>query len=333
MSNELLYLCHSGIDYLQDGLYHGLVSLLGKNCVVDWPRQNRFHEPIASTIPNLGFFRQSEPVRPRTAWGLRRQIRSGRFAIIVVAAGRKGAFRAWREVMGASRHLPAVFVDGGDYIELAGQLAWERKMKLRKTVLSGRNFDLVFKREHRGQETNNPKVLPLAFCLPSDYFQPPQPQMKTREVAFWGGIATASRKAAIQQLKNVRDFESNRNLKFFGRDYMRELAATKIGLSFWGNGDDTLRYWEIACAGTLLLAQKPRQPVPDNFVAGQEAVFVQDDLSDLVEQVNYYCDHDDAREKIALAGRNKFLKCHTTAARARYFLDALRERGLYQPSI
>src|SRR5581483_2673857 len=115
MSNELLYLCHSGIDYLQDGLYHGLVSLLGKNCVVDWPRQNRFHEPIASTIPNLGFFRQSEPVRPRTAWGLRRQIRSGRFAVIVVAAGRKGAFRAWREVMGASRHLPAVFVDGGDY--------------------------------------------------------------------------------------------------------------------------------------------------------------------------------------------------------------------------
>jgi spore maturation protein CgeB len=90
-----------------------------------------------------------------------------------------------------------------------------------------------------------------------------------------------------------------------------------------------LRYWEIPCTGSLLLAQKPRGPVPDNFVHGHEAVFVQDDLSDLVEQVNYYCDHDEEREKIAAAGRQKFLQHHTTVARARYVLDALKERRLF----
>jgi hypothetical protein len=333
MSNAILYICHSGIDYLQDGLYHGLASLLGKENVVDWPRQARFHEPIASHIPNLGLLPGKEPMRPQTNWGLRRQLRNGSFAIVVVAAGRKGAFTAWQKVMAACAHLPAVFVDGGDHIELAGQLAWERKIKLRNTVLSGRSFDLIFKREHRGQETNNPKILPISFCLPANYFQPAQQQMKTREVAFWGSQPTASRKAAINLLKNVRDFERNRNLQFRGDDYMRELAATKIGLSFWGAGDDTLRYWEISCAGSLLLAQRPRSPVPDNFIHQQEAVFLQDDLSDLVEKVNYFCDHDEEREKIAQAGHNKFLKYHTTIARARYFLDSLSGRNYFKPDL
>jgi hypothetical protein len=331
MSNEILYLCHSGIDYLQDGLYHGLVSLLGKNRVMDWPRQTRFHEQLDLTIPSLGFFAQAEPIRPRTRWGLRRQLRNGRFSLVVVAAGRKGAFAVWRGLMDACRHLPAVFVDGGDHVELAGQLAWERKVRLRKYVLNSRSFDLIFKREQHGPEFNNPKILPISFCLPENYYQPPSPPVKTREVAFWGGESSASRRLAIRQLKEVRDFGRNRNLQFWGGDYLRELAATKVCLSFWGSGDDTLRYWEIPCAGSLLMAQKPRSPVPDNFVDRQEAVLVQDDLSDLVERVNYYCDHDDEREKIARAGRNKFLKCHTTVARARYFLDALCERELFNP--
>jgi hypothetical protein len=331
MSNGILYLCHSGVDYLQDGLYHGLVSLLGKDRVVDWPRQARFHEPVATTVPNLGFFSQAEPARPRTNWGLRRQLRGGRFGIVVVAAGRKKAFAVWRDVMEACRHLPAVFVDGGDHVELAGQLAWERKVRLRKAVLSRRSFDLVFKREHRGPETNNPKILPISFCLPENYFQMKQPQPKTREVAFWGGSSSASRAVAIGKLRGIRDFECNSSLQFHDRDYLRELAATKVCLSFWGGGDDTLRYWEIPCVGTLLVAQKPRSPVPNNFIHHKEAIFVQDDLSDLVEQVNYYCDHDDERGKIAQAGRNKLLQYHTTTARAQYFLNSLNERKLFQP--
>jgi hypothetical protein len=329
MSDEILYVCHSGIDYLQDGLYNGLVSLLGKTKVMDWPRQARFHEPINASISNLGFYAQAEPVRPKTTWGLRRQLRSGRFGMVVVAAGRKGAFTVWCDLMDACRHLPAVFVDGGDHIELAGQLAWERKVKLRKTVLTRRNFDLVFKREHRGQETNHPQILPISFCLPENYYQPGQSQTKMREVVFWGGESSASRIAAIHKLKGVRDFERNRSSIFRNQDYLRELATTKVCLSFWGCGDDTLRYWEIACVGSMLLAQKPRSPVLNNFIHLQEAVFAQDDLANLVAQVNYYCEHDDEREKIACAGRNKFLKCHTTTARARYFLDSLNDRKLF----
>jgi hypothetical protein len=197
-------------------------------------------------------------------------------------------------------------------------------------VLASRNFALTFKRENRGQETNNPGILPISFCLPENYFQPQSSPAKNREVAFWGSPATASRTLGCQLLQGIRDFERNRRLQFRGLDYLREMAATKVCLSFWGGGDDTLRYWEIPCVGSLLLAQKPRSPVPDNFIHGQEAVFVQDDLSDLVERVNYYCDHDDEREKIARAGRNIFLRCHTTIARARYFLDALAKRNLFR---
>ncbi|HEX5399121.1 MAG TPA: glycosyltransferase [Verrucomicrobiae bacterium] len=331
MPNEILYLCHSGIDYLQDGLYHGLVSLLGKGRVVDWPRQARFHERLDSLIPSVGFYSQSEPSRPQTAWGLRRQLRAGRFGLVAIAAGRKHAFRAWRDVMDACRQLPAVFVDGGDHAELAGQLAWERKTSLRRDVLNARPFDLIFKREHHGPDVNHPKILPIAFCLPENHYRPPSPPIKkTREVAFWGGASSASRAVAIEKLKNVRDFARNRSVEFRGEDFMCELAATKVCLSFWGAGDDTMRYWEIPCAGSLLMAQKPRSPIPDNFIDRREAVFVRDDLSDLIDLVNYYCDHDDEREEIARAGRKRFLKCHTTRARAKYFLDALHERNLYQ---
>lgn len=334
MSSALLYLCHSGIDYLQDGLYHGLVSLLGKERVVDWPRQARYHERVAAPIPSLGFFPQAEPERPRTAWALRRQLRGGRYGLVVIAAGRRSAFRAWRDALDACSQLPAVFVDGGDHVELAGQLAWERKTSLRQDVLNARPFDLIFKREHRGPDVNHPKILPIAFCLPENYFQPPAPPIpKRREVVFWGNTSSASRAVAVEKLKTVRDFARNRTVEFRGEEFMRALAATKVCLGFWGAGDDTMRYWEIPCAGSFLLAQKPRPPIPDNFIDRREAVFVRDDLSDLVELANHYCDHDDEREAIARAGREKFLKCHTTRARAKYFLEALRDRHLFQPGL
>src|SRR6266542_3913714 len=131
----------------------------------------------------------------------------------------------------------------------------------------------------------------------------------------------------IRMLRGVRDFAAAGGCDpvpgVRGQEYLRELAATKVCLSFWGAGDDTLRYWEIACVGSLLLAQRPRMPVPDNFIDRREAVFMQDDLTDLVELLNYYCDHDAEREAIAAAGRAKFLRCHTTSARARYFLNRL----------
>jgi hypothetical protein len=155
---------------------------------------------------------------------------------------------------------------------------------------------------------------------------------KTREIAFWGSETSASRILAKERLRGVRDFGTTGCIPYpllSGQDYLRELASTKVCLSFWGAGDDTLRYWEIACVGSLLLAQKPRIPVPDNFSHRQEAVFMQDDLSDLPELINYYCDHDDEREAIARAGRAKLLQRHTTTARARYFLNALAERGLF----
>ncbi len=334
MSGAILFLCHNHVDYLQDGLFHGLASLLGKSRVIDWPRQERFHVQTAGPQPRLGFSPQPEPSRPRSRWRLRRELREGRFGLVVVAASRRGAFRAWHAVMDAAKAVPVVLVDGGDMVELAGQLAWESRLALRKAVLAKRDFDLVFKREHRGTLTNHPDVVPISFCLPEDYFvTPTEPISKTRQVAFRGNETSASRSQAIRMLRGVRDFAAAGGCDpvpgVRGQEYLRELAATKVCLSFWGAGDDTLRYWEIACVGSLLLAQRPRMPVPDNFIDRKEAVFVQDDLTDLVELLNYYCDHDAEREAIAAAGRAKFLRCHTTSARARYFLNRLAGRKLF----
>jgi spore maturation protein CgeB len=92
-----------------------------------------------------------------------------------------------------------------------------------------------------------------------------------------------------------------------GEDYVRALNATKIALVFfstWNADTFTRRVFEIPACGTMMLSQRT-ETMQGLYTEDKEAVYF-DNADELVEKARFYLTHEDARKRIAEAGR---LRC------------------------
>ena len=92
-----------------------------------------------------------------------------------------------------------------------------------------------------------------------------------------------------------------------GEDYVRALNATKIALVFfstWNADTFTRRVFEIPACGTMMLSQRT-ETMQSLYVEDKEAVYFSN-VDELVDKARFYLAHDDARRRIAEAGR---LRC------------------------
>jgi spore maturation protein CgeB len=119
--------------------------------------------------------------------------------------------------------------------------------------------------------------------------------------------------------------------RFDQDSYREKLRSSLIGLSFFGVGFDTVRYWEIPANGGMLLAERPPICIPDNFEDGISAVFFEN-MSELESKLDYYLKHPDEAARIAANGYTHYLKYHTTTARARCFLDTVYQHLFHRPN-
>lgn len=174
--------------------------------------------------------------------------------------------------------------------------------------------------------------LPMSFNLDR---LPDIGPLKKYDFSFWAVESDPVRSKALEMLENVFDCRENgtyKNQKMSkykrkGEFYLQELAACKVVLNLRGGGWDTMRYWEVPAVGSFMLSQKPGIVIPDNFENEKEIVFVQDDLSDLLELGEYYLKHEEKRESIAKQGHQKLLACHADTKRVAYIFKKIKEMG------
>jgi spore maturation protein CgeB len=94
----------------------------------------------------------------------------------------------------------------------------------------------------------------------------------------------------------------------YGDDYARALSGARIGLGFLRKvcpDQHTTRTFEIPACGSMLLSDRTRE-CQDFFAEGREAEYF-DSPEELVDKVKFYTTHEDARAKIAAAGRQRCL--------------------------
>jgi spore maturation protein CgeB len=151
------------------------------------------------------------------------------------------------------------------------------------------------------------------------------PGIEQREVdLFWAGKRVWSlRPLCLKRIEQVlgRTFQDT----YDQSEYSRRLSSARIGLSLFGSGFDSVRFWEIPAHGVMLLAERPPIRIPNNFINAESAVFF-DDLPELEQKLNHYLARSDEACEIAAEGRRHFLKYHTASARARQFLGHLESR-------
>jgi hypothetical protein len=332
---RLLFLAGRDPDYLQDAVYHGLVTLLGPDDVAEFPENERYHGavPADPRVPMLSF------AFPRSSTRDLAEL-AHRADAIVIASLRDSVIEHVRRVVELKPRKPLVVVDGEDHPYIRGIApradAYFKRETLRRALRLRARMPLrrLYHRRNYPERWNDPlrreigvataaarNVVPLPFGLIDTGFEPSAE--KDVDVTFLARPTSPERAAVTDALRALEQdgavVQSAPESALPWAEYMRLLSRSKIGVSVRGLGYDTYRYWEIPYAGTLLLAETPQTVIPDNFVDGREAVFAP--VEQLADRARGLLDTD--TREIADAGRRKLLGSHTSVHRARTVLQRI----------
>lgn len=107
--------------------------------------------------------------------------------------------------------------------------------------------------------------------------------------------------------------------------YLDYMSRAKINIVARGWGYDSVRRFEAPYFSGLVLSDDIPIITPNPFIDKQHVVYYNNDLSNLIELIEYYLNHPEEREKIGKAGREHCINYHTTEARVRYFLDKVEQ--------
>lgn len=310
---RILILGHSSSDYGMDTLYDGLCRELGPEKVVEYPTKPMLHGLNYDAAHNYPCTFSYSP-GPTNPADILTRLQADWFDIILYAdVVEMKHSEEIRLFLKASRDLPLVVYD-----------TWDDCYTPMKTILEYLDrpaVDLIFKREMLAKVDYGSNTIPLPFSYPASLVKAvPAYQDRTFDF-FWAGKREFGlRPIVLRHIEKVliRKFDQT----YDKESYIERIRKSRIGLSLWGYGFDTVRFWEIPAHGGLLLSQNLPIRVPHNFSDGQNAIFF-DDLQELEEKLTYYLEHPEAAAAIASAGHLHWKTFHTTEARARQMLHQI----------
>jgi spore maturation protein CgeB len=316
---KILYINSRYSDYQQDLIYSGLVEVIGRENVMDYPWNPKFHLPYKSYPRNLGYSNFS---LPKPLFSI------SQFDLVILASAKKDSLAAYDKLLPQIINKPILFLDGGDWPEVGGDFHRLKLSAAYKEVVKKRSFDIVLKREFiPSLHESDKRIFPFPFSFPYDV-QTKGRDGKKYDVSFWAQPTPDIRTRALKLLSERYDCKQNgtwlsqdfSTFKRKGKFYLEEIARCKIVLNFRGTGWDTMRYWETPAMGTFMISQKPRIQIPNNFEEGKHIVWCSDDLSDLIDKIDYYLKHSSERETMAARAREHVRKYHLNNRRARFLM-------------
>jgi len=146
---------------------------------------------------------------------------------------------------------------------------------------------------------------------------------RTLDVGFVGNLALAHQKTArARRLQLIAQ-------RFKTNDFYRPYTPTEVGEVYSQAkivfntsiaGDVTMRIFEGAACGALVLTDSIANGLDQLFEIEQEIVVYQDD-ADLLEKIAYYLAHDAERERIAQAGQQRTWRQHLYTHRVQRVLE------------
>jgi len=323
---KILYICSTRFDYLQDLTYAGLVKVLGKENVVDYPWNPKFNLPIKSYPKNLGF--KSISFR----FPIMNNFKEIDF--VILASAKKDALETYLKILPLIKNKPILFLDGGDFSEIGGDFYRHHCGDLYEAAIKQRPFDIILKREYISSlHSAHANIFPFHFSFPYNITLPPiTERLKKYDVSFWGQQNPQIRTNALNLLAGKYDCNQNgttldQNFKTYKRKglfYLKEISRCKIVLNFRGLGWDTMRYWEVPATGAFMISQEPKISIPNNFESGKHLVWCSDSLDDLIDLIDYYLARPLEREQMAINAREHLIKYHLNTARAATLIETVQ---------
>ncbi|MBI5092447.1 MAG: glycosyltransferase [Candidatus Hydrogenedentes bacterium] len=306
---RVLFITHERPNYGLDVLYDGLCNVLGDEAVVEYPWKPSLHGHMPSVHGQYPCLFN----RPGERLGIDQiadQLKEKRFDLVLFGdieqhLGQEEAQR----IVEAAGDIPVCVVDAQDepqsYLESATEF------------LGGATIAAYFKREMLTCHDYGPMAYPLPFAYADDRVPELSDEPRPRGL-FWAGQRAFGLRRLYLDTLEAR-FGEKFDARYSPEEYARALGESRIGLSFFGFGFDTVRYWELPAHGCMLLSERMPIQIPKNFVDGESAVFF-DDTRGLLEKAEYFREHPNEARRVAIAGHRHLRLHHTSAARARQLL-------------
>lgn len=323
---KILFINRPKSEYVQEFLYTGLCKVVGIENIKEYPWNPRMHLNHRKYPKNLSKFSLSGLLG-----SLKAQLVFD-YDVVIVASCHPYTLKKYYDLMDTiDEKIPRVFIDGGDYPGLAGDLERFGGKELFEKIQQQRSFDLIFKREYCLDREYPANCHPLPMSFNYD-LMPKLSKNKKYDVAFWAVESDSIRTKALEILENKYDCKENgttknqimKKYKRKGTFYLQEINSAKIGLNLRGAGWDTLRFWELTGMGCFVISQKLNIKIEHPFIDGEDVIYCKDDLSDLLELCDYYLENPVEREKIAANARKKVEQFHTDEYRASYVIKLIR---------
>lgn len=314
---RILFLCHPESDYGADVLFDGLRRVLGVENVVGYPWKPTLH----GECPELAFGYPclfNWPDAPLPLGELEQELSDGRFDVILHCdAHGTLPVEDTRRLLEAAGNTPVFLLDTWDECGNLQEIIPERD--------GIRHVAGYFKREMVAGLDYGPNAWPLPFAYPEDRFMEWDDSIE-REGVFWAGkLIGGARRLLLSWLTPQVPIAGAWGTPYTQEDYANLLQRHAMGLCFFGNGFDTVRYWELPAHGVMLLAERSPLNIPNNFEDGVHAVYF-DHAGDLLEKTRYYLAHPEEAAAIASAGHAHAREYHTETVRARQCLGVIQAR-------
>lgn len=316
---RLLFIMNTGQpDYGLDTLYDGLCQEIGPENVIDFPEKPTIHGETVGLQTNQYERYPCICDHPRHGMDLDAilaELSQGRFDAILFGDVKDSVDNAaLRSIFRAKQDAPLFVVDQQDDPR-------DNRHAIRQR-LSFPAIKGYFKREYLSAIDLGEDAFPLPFAYPNSRvsMQPTH----GGEGLFWAGHRRFGQRRAILEYLE-RETGRKMDKAFAPQDYAVAVHNALAGLSLFGVGFDTIRYWEILAQGTLLIAQRPPIRIPHNFTDGRHALFF-DTPADLAAIAQWCEAHPEQAEKTAALGYQHLLKHHTSSARARQLLTVVHQR-------
>ncbi len=153
------------------------------------------------------------------------------------------------------------------------------------------------------------------------------------DVGFVGNVALAHRGTArARRLKllgerfRTNDFTRSYTPEEVGQVYSQSRIVFNTSIA----GDVTMRLFEGAACGALVLTDSIANGLEELFQVGREIVTYSDD-AELLEKIEYYLSHEQERQAIAAAGHCRAVREHTYEHRVQKIVDIMSGADLLAP--
>lgn len=330
---KILFLHHNQPDYLAESLFHGLRSLLGKDCV-DVPRYDSMYAPLTvgmrAKLRGFGFTLYGlledipELSEPRFFW----QNSLNDYDLIIIANIEAQWETIWRLKLKAEPKK-VVILDGADspaffpFVSLAWRLKnipWsyftpisQFKYFKRELIGAGASYGLdgliPYSLRHRIPLPEN--AIPLSFSIPQEKISK---KSHKRIKDFPIHIVDSDVLKHLSHASASYAFSSE-------EEYYQDLRESRFGITTKRAGWDCYRHYELAANGCVLcfrdLDQKPITCAPHGL--DESNCIIYKSFDDLKAQIDSMTESRYLQLQYKI---HQWIEANTTVAKAEQFLNA-----------